>query len=179
MEKWKITRELENEFEEYMSCGGSCTDVLESYVRDFKHHKELKRHFPNLATLTIEQFALLLCGWYEVVQSFEVGDWVFDNDDNRYCKITSIEHGFFRIDNCKVNKSYANNHFEKVTESWKIKLLELGRKKTEFKIGDKYITKDGTPISIYDKSSINTTIRMANSNVIKYFYPVESRIEFD
>ncbi len=45
--------------------------------------------FPK-SKYTPEQFALLLCGWYEIEQPFEVGDWVTTNIKNREPKTGKI-----------------------------------------------------------------------------------------
>jgi len=96
MDKIKITKEQR--------------ESLESFVNDvsgnqFVTNKQLLQEFIEgdhwYLDFTPEQFALLLCGWYEVEQPFEVGDWVyFGYKDKEYIAKIAVKHdnGMIHLD---------------------------------------------------------------------------------
>ena len=175
MEKLKITREQEEALKDFKKYGTGFKNFVE---RDFNY----TNIFAPLNDFTPEQFALLLCGWYEVEQPFKVGDWVFNPNHFSYAKIKKIQKNV--IDYRYTNENYDmeatpdsfNKKFEKVTEPWKIMLLELGRDKPEFEIEDIVMSEEGF-IANFNGHEGSLGIKWAKENRIKYFYPVESRIE--
>ena len=160
MERIRITREQEEALKDFQKYGTGFKNFVE---RDFNYTDI----FAPLNDFTPEQFALLLCGWYEVEQSFKVGDWVKLINSEDYSKV--------------MNEHFDNSWgwYEKVTEPWKIMLLELGRDKPEFKVGDCCITRStGTyTYTCRDKGGIAHFEGLFKNDSVKYFYPVESRIE--
>jgi len=64
---------------------------------------------------TPEQFALLLCGWYEVKEEYKVGDWIFRF--NNYSQITRIENddGILKVFTDKHKGFLYEDEFRKAT----------------------------------------------------------------
>lgn len=178
MNKVKITVQQENVLKEFNDIWKDKT-VNERYEIFLQARKMIFESdaLKPLTEIDSKDFFFMLHGWYEVeTPKFKVGDWVFgsiDEYENKdYYKVTpKVE-----LDDRKLCLSYAINHqecFEKVTEEWKIVLLELGREKPELKVGDKFTTIQDIPISITTR---NVGIGFDGTK-IKYFYPIESRIE--
>ena len=171
MEKIKITEEQEKALKYWK-------DNQEEFNSFIKGRESYIRSYKPLNDFTPEQFALLLCGWYEVEQPFKVGDWVYNKANDLYQKVSSKCMSDF-LENNEISISFVltNTIFlEKVTEPWKIMLLELGRDKPEFKVGDKYTTsKRG--FHTVDTSNCRMHEDRFNRGEVTHFYPVESRIE--
>ena len=73
MKKIMITQEQKGSFDYYMQ---DFRDSAEESFNRFIEHKHMWGHeYKPLNDFTPQQFALLLCGWYEVEQPFQVGDW--------------------------------------------------------------------------------------------------------
>lgn len=177
MEKVKITREQKealvqinldygrNAFSNFMG-GWRETDPNYKVFKDF----------------TPEQFMKLTCDWYEVEGVFQVGDWVCDTElELNKCifyKIDRIddEHTIFTNGEWESTNN-VNDYFEKVTEPWKIMLLELGREKPEFKVNDVYIMSCGTPCRIKNERGFITIKNDLEAGRVIGFHSMESRIE--
>lgn len=178
MNKVKITVNQENVLKEFNDIWKDKTanERYEVFLQARKMTFESDALKP-LTEINEQDFFFMLHGWYEVEQpklKFEVGDWVYGKVSviERYYKITEIAV----LDSRKICLSYVNDFqesFEKVTEDWKIILLELGREKPELKIGDKFITMRGDLWAVHDPNIVD-----CSKIKFKYFYPVESRIEF-
>ena len=171
VEKIKITREQEGEFKKYLRLECSTSDI-ESYISDYG--TVLQKHYPNLYKVKPEQFALLLCGWYEVEEPFKVGDWVYDKGLGLYRKVA--EESFMSDRYVFVNAvRNTPDTFEKIEESWKIMLLELGRDKPEFNPNDIIIT--GSEVYKADWLTDKDIINLYEKGVVKAFHAYENRIE--
>ena len=176
MEKIVITEEEKVALADYvLSQEKMKLNVIDHFIENKKRdNRPFVSLYKPLNRFTPEQFALLLCDWYEVEQPFKVGDWVYNKLVKGYRKIV-IE----TLTNDKeVNLEYVlkfTERYEKVIEPWKIMLLELGRAKPEFKIGDRYVVNCGHNYTITDDTQLKYAYEKASK--IKYFYPVESRIE--
>jgi len=177
MEKIKITREQEEALESYkIFIRELKTDSIQYFIDNFEYWQT---EFKPLQTFTPEQFLKLLCGWYEVEQPFKVGDWVYNKLTRKYRRLTSKSIKEV-MNHDEVAKDYVLENmerYEKIEELWKIMLLELGRDKPEFKEGDRYITVEDYSRAVTHDDSKNYALETAKENRIKYFYPVESRIE--
>ena len=180
MEKIVITEEEKVALADYvLSQEKMKLNVIDHFIENKKRdNRPFVSLYKPLNRFTPEQFALLLCDWYEIEQPFKVGDWVkwTHKKETEYLKIKGKEHNSFIFsDDSTSSISNSLIYIEKVTEPWKIMLLELGRDKPEFKIGDKYEAHLPRTIKI-DEHKKSAEAQALEGN-IKYFYPVESRIE--
>ena len=175
MEKIVISVEEEKAFKEFVNRWAKKTpnEIFKGFIFDKKHGDYITGTLKPLNKISEQDFFFILHGWYEVEQpKFKVGDWVYGivYEKSRYYKITEESE----LDERRLSVFYANDHqyhFDKVTEEWKIVLLELGREKPELKKGDKIINIRDVNIEISEERD------RYDFRQIKYLYPVESRIE--
>ena len=178
MDKIKITAEVEKAFKEYTSVWEEKTanEIFKSFILERNSGAYYTTIFKPLNGISEQDFFFMLHGWYEVEKpkpKFEVGDWVYDTDLKRYRKVT--KEALSSVEFVPLVGANSLPYFEKVTEEWKIVLLELGREKPELKVGDKFTTIRG---DLWAINYTNITSLDCSKIKFKYFYPVESRIEF-
>lgn len=141
MEKIKIKKEHEEMLEVVMD-NYSLNGAIEAFIGEKGTPKKLKDYFP------LNKFTLLLCGWYEVEESYSVGDWAIHNN-GAICEITHFDScGFARGnwtnqgDNtgsleCPVASFKRKATPEEIAqEKERRKWAEIGREVGEYKDGD-------------------------------------------
>ena len=176
MEKVKITVEQEKVLKKYKN------EVLEEnwlsgYVK--YRHRWLDTRIACLGELSFNDFSLILHGWYEVEQpvKFEVGDWGLwtHKTSSEYLKIAKIEFGEVHFTDKSVVLLKDMNKFEKVTEQWKITLLNLGREKPEFNKNDIIVTES----EVYEAEYLSDEeiIVLFEKDLVRAFHAAEHRIE--
>lgn len=91
-DKLKITKEQEDTLnlfhESFMQVNG-----LDYKLKQFITHRPCYKdddYFSSLYSFTPEQFALLLCGWYEVEQPFQVGEFVVDEQMGKFGTVYKV-----------------------------------------------------------------------------------------
>lgn len=174
MDKVKITVEQEealNSFKNAMNeFGTNPLEYRKKYILAINEWVAINK-FP------LEQLALLLCGWYEVEQpvKFEVGDWF--SDEGEYFKVAHIGEDLYSVKDSLFDfyKSYVNKNCEKVTEQWKITLLNLGREKPEFNKNDIIVTES----EVYEAEYLSDEeiIVLFEKDLVRAFHAAENRIE--
>ena len=167
VEKIKITKEQEEVLKRYKVYNNGLAAFL-------SNDGWLEDTFLELKTFTPEQFALLLCGWYEVERTFKVGDWVYDKGLGLYRKITEES---FMSDRYVIINAVRNtpDTFEKIEEPWEIMLLELGRDNPNFKTEDIIIT--NSEVYKADWLTDEEIIELFDKGLVEGFHSFESRIE--
>ena len=183
MGKVKITDVQKETLERYLGWiqserrrGEELTE-LEYFI---ENHEDWVDDFKPLKYFSVNDFSLILNGFYEVEQPFKVGDWVRGNLSKDYAKIKKIYNDNFEIEYTVKFEGVSRglypesefiNKFEKVTEPYKIMLLNLRRRKPEF------ATDDGKHYTIKTGQHVIECIQLFEEGLVEYFYPVESRIE--
>lgn len=190
MEKVKITREQEEAYK--LMLGRANYDayrVLSDFISVGDKQFVCKEYEP-LLSLTTEELSHVLNRWYEVELPFKVGDWYKYTSPKGKEEYLQIEEIVTEEERDRVRIEFTDGDWlsdgelleftEKVTESWKIMLLELGRETPEFKAGDKYSTKIGEHITVaeYEEAS-DFHIRKFVEDDVYRFYPVENSIEIN
>lgn len=177
MEKIKITREQEDSLELLIDKNKNIHNLFEGLIL-CKERCISSDIIESLLDFSPEQFALLLCGWYEVEQPFEVGDWVewTFKGNIEYLKITKVEDKKLHFTDESVGflpESY--KHMKKFTEPWKIVLLESGRKKLEFHKDDIIVTES----EVYEAEYLSDEeiIVLFEKDLVRAFHAAEHRIE--
>ena len=171
MEKIKITKEQEEALEYFK--GDDCSFVDFLYCRDDYDYED--SYYP-LKVFTPIEFSLLLNGWFEVEEPLKHGDWVLHKSTGQYFKVAEWHNG--RLDTLSVVD--ANNlatTLEKVTEPWKIMLLNEGREKPELKHKDVILLKNGLAIYFNECNNHDSFIEILKSGKAEKFFPVERGIE--
>ena len=171
MNKLIISEDVERALETFMDYDGD----LEFFVQEKEY---FSGGYEPLKQFTVEQFALLLCGWYEVEKPFKVGDWVYREISDSYEKIERIaDNDYYVVGDIGI--LIARNHeWKKVEDPWKIALLEAGRKKPEFVVGDIILMK-----SIYTwlfenaEDESERIFEMGREGKIERIYLVENAID--
>ncbi|QAS52404.1 hypothetical protein [Halobacillus litoralis] len=144
MEKIKITKEQYEDFKHFTN--GRHADPV---MRDFIEHK------PNInysldEDFTPQQFALLLCGWYEVQELYGIGDWIVYENEYHTCvmEVTGTKSGHIVVDGYhqgfqNLNEISINSPLirlatpeEEEQEKERRKWAEIGREVNEYKGGD-------------------------------------------
>ena len=177
MEKVKITSKEEMVFVEFVADGCKLRDFVVC-----KDDYEPEDFYYPLRRFTPEQFSLLLCGWYEVIEEYKVGDYLYEYSEDVFYKITSVGknggYGMERVDGEQSFTFSSDSHFEKVVETWKIALLNVGRKETKLQVGDIYVSDDGDTWLIADEEFLfgHAYSDFEEGRVMKYF-PHEIGIE--
>jgi len=99
MNKLVITKEQEEKLKEFEWHTTSKEDAFKLYKNKDPLYYGVTTFYSNF---TPEQFALLLCGWYEVEESFKVGDWVtynkFAEDNTDTSIITDVQQDNISVD---------------------------------------------------------------------------------
>ena len=149
---------------------------------------------PNHSSLndfTPEEIALLLCGWYEVEQPFQVGDWVYKSflgpsvaritkivDD----EIVSTDDKNLRGTDLRVYKTKLRHATpEEIAQEKKRRFwAELGREADEYKVGD-VVAKNGNIQDITDVFQdgwkISTYATPVYNDELTLVCPVERRMD--
>jgi hypothetical protein len=108
---------------------------------------------------------------------FEAGDWGYSKGSETYFRVLSSGYSL-ETTNGSYSPSYIKEHLEKIEEPWKIALLESGRGTPEFVIGDKITSVSEGPHTVHEGNVDGIKEFIENGTiVVKYIYPVESRIE--
>ena len=168
MEKVKITKEQEAALVFYKA-GHDFSDFVLGKV-NFEGRSRVLEHFTDI------EFSLLLHNWYEVEQPFKVGDWVYDKGLEEYRKIGNGNYIFGKYNTVSVRVVWNEpDEFEKVTEPWKIMLLELGREKPEFHKNDVIVTES----EVYEAEYLTDEeiIVLFEKDLVRAFHAAEHRIE--
>ena len=174
MEKVKITPEQEEALKDYKTRGFDFDMYLRARYTWTNSYKPLKDFKEN-------EFALLLVGHYEIKQEFKVGDWVL-SEMNNYMKVVNVYHNgeISVVNDHGAGTVKHGSKFTKIEDKIEIALLELGRIKPEFKIGDKI-----TNVNFINKTCKNSETFMNEGKDLMedkgvgtlFIYPVESRLE--
>ena len=151
--KLKITHEQEEALQKFINEPMRNTNSKLAYYIERQNEMPFMHEYISLNDFTPEQFALLLCGWYEVEKSFKEGDWI--DWFGSICKVTKAERstsGRLLIHTDESEGHVYEEECKKATpeeiaqEKERRKWAEIGREPDEFREGD--ILFDG---SIYIK----------------------------
>jgi len=178
MNKLIISEDVERALEEFADMGDGLEEFA-NYKEDFNHQ------YKPLKDFTVEQMALLLCGWYEVEKPFKAGagDWIYREKGDAYYKVKDVEDGrcYLVLSQKEISEGIILkvpkdlSEWAKVEEPWKIALLEAGRKKPELKKGDIVRTKRNSIWIVSDFDSKGTSYEIEQWE-IEFVYPIEGRI---
>lgn len=122
--------------------------------------------YENLYKLTPEQFALLLCDWYEVEPEFKEGDWIHNNVTGRVAKMDDrgYDEEVAWVDDDKVNFFTEFRHAtpEEIAEEKERRFFnEHGRKPWELKVGDVLVKKmDNFPLVVTEVNAEEITLNL-------------------
>lgn len=187
MEKVKITNMQKETLERYLrwirseNSIGEESNALEYFI---ENSEDWVDDFKPLKYFSVNDFSLILNGFYEIKQNLKAGDWFYNQEKGDYAKVAVITHlgGIsYRCSHtpmCAVvgNSEDFQDRFKKVTEPWKIMLLDLGREKPELKIGDVFIKNNGDPVLV-SGGFVSEVIHEMFVTDAKLFCPVESQIK--
>ncbi|WP_176140661.1 hypothetical protein [Halobacillus salinus] len=160
------------------------SDLMEKFI-----NTDFDCDWKPLNDFTPEQFALLLCGWYEVEEPFNVGDWVMHHACKRPEKAVRIN------DRNELESEYSLDRLsefrhatpdEIAQEVERRKWAAFGRKVDEYKTGDIVRHKDFNrllEVTDVNLSTAHITGDFADSEAVadKYWLtlvtPVEQRLD--
>jgi len=168
MNKLIISKDVERALETFMDYDGD----LDFFVQQ---KDDFIEGYEPLSRFTVEQMALLLCGWYEVEKPFKVGDWVYREISDSYEKIERVEGNYYYVVSERESLIARNHEWKKVEEPWKIALLEAGREKPELKEGDIIKTEYSVYLYGFDNEFIETVLR---NSCMESIHLVENEINF-
>ena len=126
-----------------------------------------------------KDISLMLVDWYDTVDSFKEGEYVWYKVSKDYCKVVNTDYNTgIKIKSLKTGwyLTIRNEELlEKVIEPWKITLLDCGRDRAEVKSGDVLSLKDGTLVQC--RSGKRAEFReLLKSDKVHWFYPVENAV---
>lgn len=174
MKKIKITK-TQKEYIDKMN--------MEHGRNAFKAHMELDiEQGTPIDVITNEGVSLIFNGWYEVIGMHKAGDYFYDFSNDEYLKVKEvISDDKIIFDKLEGVLNLNHYHLQKVTEPWKVKLLDTGRPYPRFRDGDKitFFTRESINNMTVCKGDMSLVEKHARGGRIKYLYPVESRIEFE
>lgn len=119
-----------------------------------------------LDVFTLSDFLLVMLGEYEIVPSFDLDDWVKSKTTGNYYQLSNF-YGVKGKLNIR-NVDNAPHEFEKVTDPFAIKLLELGRSTPTLRRGDVFIDDTLRSYIVSSKRELFEGIQV--------IYPKESRL---
>ena len=172
MNKIKITKEQKSLIDKlHMDFG---RNAFQAYVSNHLYKNEDFNN-PSLC-----EASLIFNGWYIVESEFKIGDWVRDINKDTYSKVISVVEEssklkLIRTDRDRYISEADFTDVEKVTELWKISLLEAGRKTPEIRNGDIYVTKSGKLTCISDKTIKKTVELLLSEGAVERYIPVENQ----
>lgn len=171
MEKLKITKEEELALIDFKrtidSKGANPLEYRQKYRLVLPKWQKINR-------FGLDELSLLLHGWYEVEQHFKVGDWAYEKQTDKYLNVIQEYTGKDRTVSVSRINDFSDK-VEKVTEPWKIMLLELGRDKPEFNPNDIIVT--NSELYKADWLTDKEIIELYNEDLLEEFHAYENRIE--
>ena len=187
MDKLVITQEQERSFLDFKSTNKDCKteEMLELFNDNHKHWESQSRK--GIASFTPQQFALLLCGWYEVEEEYTIGDWVIYLHSNQIFMVKGIGiDGSIMTDDPTNGKYTHSSHYRKATpeeiaqEKERRFWAELGREVDGYKVGD-VVSKSGNIQEISgtlrDGWKIQTYSSPVYNDELTLICPVERRMD--
>jgi hypothetical protein len=140
MEKVKLTLEQAEAIKTF------CKTYNQQYwLEIFKNNKQIPdwehEEMRILTELSDDEFALAVCGWYEIEEPYKVGDWLYVSTPNSdfVAKVVEEESEYVGFDNGRLLSSF---QFRKATpeeiaaEKERRKWAAIGRKVNEYRKGD-------------------------------------------
>ena len=179
MEKVKITTTQEEALKTYVAHGKDGAANLDYFI---SHRSMFQGIYFPLKDFTTEQFAYLLIGYYEVTPEFSGGDWAESTRTNNiFVKVlkvaNEVTYKFASGSENRTSLDFFIASYKKVTEDWRIKLLEKGRPTPKLEIGDKFCTKAGKTYTVRHEADAEQLLEYFNNGEVVCIYPIEFIID--
>ena len=137
--------------------------------------------FKCLKDLDAETFARAWIEGYDIKSPFKEGDILLSSLSHTFKEVKEVLDHKIKLTNGLEIDNEDLNFYRHATDNEKI-FYELGRKVGEFKVGDRYATKDGIVFYTIRGSHSEVDISRAKKHYkegkIEHLYPVENRKEF-
>jgi hypothetical protein len=149
-------------------------DIMEAFI-DYRHM--WSDVYKPLKDFTVEQFSLILNGWYTVKEDLEEGCWYKHVIKNTYYKVDNItgENSFISSKGDTISNPYFINKLTKVTGQLENILLNFGRENPILTCGDIVMLNSETSY-MYCGDNHEKTLNAIKNHGIKYLYPVDTRL---
>ena len=184
MDKLTISKEEEKLIGEYREVVPEAHRWIEQF-RKYQKAPFNAAQFTPLLDFTPQQFALLLCGWYEVEEPLKVGDWAV-HKKRGYIGRVITEHAMNRVkSDARPSLQTPIEHFRHATpdeiaqEVERRKWAAVDRKVNEYKEGD--IFKNGDMLHVVtglgDPRLVYEGFEPFSKSEITMVVPVEQRFD--
>lgn len=187
MEKVKLTPEQAEAIEKWKGMANN-KQILHAFIGNGKEYGWLDE-LECLKSLSFEEMALALCGWYEIEEPYKVGDWLHVTTPNFdfVAKVIGERDEYTEFDNGERLSSF---EFRKATpeeiaaEKERRKWAAIGREVNEYRKGDIVTYKRYGHVDVVafvDSQGIylNQTPRYHSADEIELVCPVEQRFDMN
>jgi len=192
MEKVKLTPEQAEAIEKWKGMANN-KQILHAFIGNGKEYGWLDE-LECLKSLSFEEMALVLCGWYEIEEPYKVGDWLHVTTPNFdfVAKVIGERDEYTEFDNGKKLSAF---EFRKATteeiaiEKERRKWAAIGRKVNEYRKGDFVKVKGEEFYGIVERPLGNDRYQVRDlhysrspyidADILELICPVEQRFDLE